>query len=269
MKSILFLSFASLILANPTESPGLCPAVDGQTISNANSAFYTVKCASDSWQGAYGSVDVASSYLGCLNLCDSHATTDGCGGFVYVGGVNGTGAGRCWLKTSLGVMKSAPLNYIAATRVAKTTSAASTLSTVAKSTTTTTTPITTTTTTTSSTTPHPTTTTLHTTSSPTSTSTTTTSHSPTPTPFLSCPSSNGETYTTPSGASFIIECSTDHFGGDFSRVATSDLASCINTCATTPSCVDVSLSAGWCYLKNSLGFASVNTNVWGARLVQK
>lgn len=45
------------------------------------------------------------------------------------------------------------------------------------------------------------------------------------------------------------------------------LTECIDACATTPGCVDVSLSGVACYLKKTLGQTSSNSGVQGARLI--
>jgi len=46
-----------------------------------------------------------------------------------------------------------------------------------------------------------------------------------------------------------------------------DFNTCINKCATTSGCVDLSLSGVACYLKSSVGASSNNANVWGAKLI--
>jgi hypothetical protein len=46
-----------------------------------------------------------------------------------------------------------------------------------------------------------------------------------------------------------------------------DLAGCINACATTSGCVDISLSGTACYLKGVLTAAEYDKNVAGAVLV--
>lgn len=108
------------------------------------------------------------------------------------------------------------------------------------------------------------------TSTPTSTpasSTTSTVASPSST-ALSCPSSNGTTYTA-NGASYLVECFTDHLGGDLSSTRTSTLDACITTCSTTTGCIAVSWvpgAPGFCYMHSTLTAASTNNGVWGAVL---
>lgn len=81
---------------------------------------------------------------------------------------------------------------------------------------------------------------------------------------ISCPSANGLTFTAKSGAQFVIECNTDHSGGDLTSLSASTLNECINACDANSACVDVSLSGNACYLKKSVGPA-VSNGVWGAR----
>ncbi|KAK5122838.1 hypothetical protein LTR85_003753 [Meristemomyces frigidus] len=82
---------------------------------------------------------------------------------------------------------------------------------------------------------------------------------------VSCPGSNSTTYTT-NGLNFLIECGIDHSGGDLSSKSVSSFSACINACATTAGCVDVSLSGSACYLKQSVG-QNVYNGVFGARLI--
>ncbi|KAI7324666.1 WSC-domain-containing protein [Hortaea werneckii] len=57
---------------------------------------------------------------------------------------------------------------------------------------------------------------------------------------LSCPASDGQTVTV-GGKSFLVECGTDHAGGDLTSMSVSGFNECISNCASNPSCVDVSL----------------------------
>lgn len=77
---------------------------------------------------------------------------------------------------------------------------------------------------------------------------------------LSCPSADGTTYN-----GFQIYCSTDFYGGDMSSQATDTLEACIDLCASTSGCIDISYN-GICYLKNTLTAAQSNANVIGAAL---
>ncbi|KAK6435340.1 hypothetical protein LTR95_008475 [Oleoguttula sp. CCFEE 5521] len=98
------------------------------------------------------------------------------------------------------------------------------------------------------------------------TSTTTSSASATPT-TLTCPASNGTTYLS-AGRAFLIECDTDHYGGDISFATVANFQGCVDLCSSTPQCVDVSLSGSTaCYLKGSLGAPANAPGIWGAKFV--
>lgn len=90
---------------------------------------------------------------------------------------------------------------------------------------------------------------------------------------LSCPASDGATYTAKDGATWKVECGVDRYGSDMGLAWSDDLQSCIDTCNTTPGCVDVSYrsgtgGAGPCYLKNrSDQEARTDSGVWGARRI--
>ena len=57
---------------------------------------------------------------------------------------------------------------------------------------------------------------------------------------LSCPASDGQIVTV-GGKSFLVECGTDHAGGDLTSMSVSGFDECISNCASNPSCMDVSL----------------------------
>lgn len=86
---------------------------------------------------------------------------------------------------------------------------------------------------------------------------------------LSCPSSNGASFTASNGAVFTVECSIDHPGGDIGMVYSTSLDACIASCASNSACKDVSWVPGVpgpCYMKGSVNGATTNIAVWGARL---
>ncbi|KXT06039.1 hypothetical protein AC578_1337 [Pseudocercospora eumusae] len=104
------------------------------------------------------------------------------------------------------------------------------------------------------------------TSSITSTSNTissTTSSSPT---AINCPAANSTTYIS-NGLSFLIECDIDHQSGDMKVISVSNLKQCIDECAKTPGCVDVSYTSV-CYLKSTLGDTLFRSGVQGAKLIE-
>lgn len=83
-----------------------------------------------------------------------------------------------------------------------------------------------------------------------------------------CPRSNGTRYLTSNGAVFAIECFIDRYGDDMKMIYVSSFQQCMESCATTPGCLDVSLSGSACYMKKSIN-PSYNEayNVLGATLV--
>ncbi|KAF3032155.1 hypothetical protein E8E12_000781 [Didymella heteroderae] len=85
--------------------------------------------------------------------------------------------------------------------------------------------------------------------------------------LASCPSDNGKTINTAAGT-FVIECYVDRAGGDLSTVyPDGGFYGCIQACANTPNCVDVSYSPdGPCYLKVAQSTPNTNSGIWGARL---
>ncbi|KAF2156578.1 hypothetical protein K461DRAFT_308871 [Myriangium duriaei CBS 260.36] len=94
------------------------------------------------------------------------------------------------------------------------------------------------------------------------------SAAPTYTTAPSCPGSNSTYYqSTATGDLFLIECGIDHAGGDLSSKGVSSFQACIELCASTASCVDVSLASGTCYMKKTLNKASSVSYVLGAKLI--
>ncbi|KKY22443.1 putative copper radical oxidase [Diplodia seriata] len=97
----------------------------------------------------------------------------------------------------------------------------------------------------------------------------TTSSSATPSAStISCPGSDGKTFDAPRGQKFLIECGTDHQGGDMGAPTyPGSFAACMSQCDSTDGCVDVSyVSNGPCYLKRTLGASLANSAIWGAKL---
>lgn len=90
-----------------------------------------------------------------------------------------------------------------------------------------------------------------------------------PTSQLSCPASNGTTYTTPSGTRATVECYVNHYGGDQILIGAASLDSCIGSCASTAGCLAVAWlpSNTYCYLKNVTEPGSANQNVWSATIL--
>ncbi|KAF2764406.1 hypothetical protein EJ03DRAFT_385969 [Teratosphaeria nubilosa] len=100
---------------------------------------------------------------------------------------------------------------------------------------------------------------------------TSTSASATPT-YVTCPASNGTSYTAANGEVFVVECDIDRPGGDLAEVdmtgtVAERLQQCIDTCANTTDCLDVTLSGLACYLKYILEEASYTEGMLGARYI--
>jgi len=100
-----------------------------------------------------------------------------------------------------------------------------------------------------------------------SSSTTSTSATPSST-ILTCPAANGTTYSTYNNQTYVIECGWDRAGGDLSSASAATFNQCMDLCANTTSCVDVSYTGtgGTCYMKSKVMPVSYNSNIWGARL---
>ncbi|KAI4947330.1 hypothetical protein J4E91_006682 [Alternaria rosae] len=96
-------------------------------------------------------------------------------------------------------------------------------------------------------------------------------HCPSPSPSapgLSCPASDGATFTTPQG-DFVVECFIDRTNFDIGVAPgnPADYEQCIQACGSTSGCQAVSyLPNGPCYLKSGLGAPRSNSGVWGARI---
>lgn len=100
------------------------------------------------------------------------------------------------------------------------------------------------------------------------TSTSTTSSTPTAT-ALSCPSANNTMYNATNGANFMIECGIDRSGGDMGMVyvAAGSISQCLEKCANTTGCQDVSLSGSACYMKSKIMTAQGNSGIVGGRIM--
>ena len=86
-----------------------------------------------------------------------------------------------------------------------------------------------------------------------------------------CPNRNGGNITIFQGKTYLLECSTDLYGGDMaSPVWTSGIFDCMMACDNTPGCVAVSWRWGYptgpCYLKNAVhpgtSNSEVNAAIW-------
>lgn len=74
---------------------------------------------------------------------------------------------------------------------------------------------------------------------------------------------------------FKVECGIDHAGGDMTGEdnqhvglrGTRRFRNCIEDCAETEGCVDVSFQGDTCYLKDTVGPTVYSSVVWGARMI--
>lgn len=236
--------------ASATATGLSCPASNSTTYTSSNGAKLMVECGLDRAGSDLGMVYV-SGIQGCLDAC---ANATGCVSVSLSGAA-------CYMHSTLEVAKVASgiqggrlissATGTVATASASSTSKASSSSTSKTGSVTSTSTLATSTSKASS-------------SSKTSTSSSASASAST----LSCPGSNSTTYTASTGSKFVIECGIDHSAGDMGMVYVSNFQGCVEACATTTGCVDVSLSGAACYMKKTLGKALYsNSGILGARLV--
>ncbi|GAB7344701.1 hypothetical protein MBLNU457_3176t1 [Dothideomycetes sp. NU457] len=84
-----------------------------------------------------------------------------------------------------------------------------------------------------------------------------------------CPSGNNTIYTTPNGATWLLECGTNRVQHNIPHSAfhTKNLTACLTACSDNPSCVTASLVRGKCHLKSGLGKAKKAKHANSARLL--
>ncbi|KAI7215174.1 hypothetical protein KC343_g9835 [Hortaea werneckii] len=197
----------------------------GDEYTDASNRTYTVQCGFDHQGGDLKAVS-SNSFQGCFPQCDA---TAGCVGFAYVGG---SGPGTCYLKNHI-TTENANSNVDFAftnTTGSSTSSQASVTATGSES------------------------------------STVTGSES------TNAPSATGgscATYSSPftdaNNQTYIVECGTDHVGGDLTSVSSPCFGDCFSFCDKTTGCVGFAYvggnGAGTCYLKSSIVPANSNPNV--------
>jgi len=242
-------SSASSTKASSTGSSASSTSSLPSSATNSAGSVYNLYYSSDSNQGAFTNTQASSSYKDCMSSCDANAK---CTAFTYVGGKSGAGSGTCWLKTQMGNPVSSDSNHLSGSRISlgdkAVVSSASSSSAVSSASGFSTASGTSAKAVASSTS-----------SSATSTATST---------AAVCPNSDNTVYVDQtSGAKFLIECGIDHSGGDLKMVYVKDFASCIQTCAQTTGCVDVSLSGTACYMKKSVGSVVKSSGIKGAKLI--
>ncbi|KAK7562923.1 WSC domain-containing protein [Phyllosticta citricarpa] len=217
---------ASGSAASSTVTGLSCPAANGIVYNTTMGSGFMIECYTDRYAGDMGSTTTAS-FEDCIAACDA---ASGCVDVSYV-------FGACYLKSSAGAPQTSN-NVLGARLVARNgTYVASATSTVAFA------------------------------SNAAATSALSTSSAVASASPITCPSGDGSIYTAANNKTFIIECGVDHAGGDLGAPTYPyDFGICINQCASTPGCVDVSFNGGPCYMKSGVGAAVSNAGIWGARL---
>ncbi|KAK8257222.1 WSC domain-containing protein [Phyllosticta capitalensis] len=207
-----------------------CPSADGRVYNTTAGSGYIIECYTDHFAGDMGSTSTAS-FEGCIAACDA---ASGCVDVSYV-------YGACYLKNSAGAA-STNNNVLGARLIARNGTYVSSVTSTASS--------------------------ISTSAGQSATSALSTASATPSSSLISCPSGDGSTYMAADNKTFIIECGIDHAGGDLGAPTYPyDFGLCINQCASTSGCVDVSFNGGPCYMKGSVGAAVANSGIWGARLL--
>lgn len=222
----------------PSNSLIKCPAANNTIYQAPSGSTWLIECGVDRAGGdIQNGMVYVSNFTQCINDCDS---TPNCVDVSLSGAA-------CYRKSAI---KQA--QYHTDVRGAKLLSTGTRTSTTTSSTSTSTSPGS-----------------SQTTTTPTSSSTTTSSASsvaPTMT-APTCPSANGSIFVAQDGSTYVIECYQDRAGNDIKvqQVYSNKIADCINVCASTAGCVDISMAGTACYLKSKIGAPSPNAGVRGAR----
>lgn len=90
---------ATTTSSSATASPTFaCPGNNGQIVIDPYGGQYLIACSSDT-SGSYSTApSVTIGFDDCFALCDN---TPGCNAVSYVGGINGVGAGLCYIKINV------------------------------------------------------------------------------------------------------------------------------------------------------------------------
>ncbi|OTA28629.1 hypothetical protein BTJ68_08987 [Hortaea werneckii EXF-2000] len=197
----------------------------GDEYTDASNRTYTVQCGFDHQGGDLKAVS-SNSFRGCFPQCDA---TTGCVGFAYVGG---SGPGTCYLKNRV-TTENANSNV----DFAFTNTTSSSTSSQASGT--------------------------PTGSEPSTVTGSESSNAPSATGG-SCASYTSP-FTDANNQTYIVECGTDHVGGDLTSVSSPSFGDCFSFCDKTTGCVGFAYvggnGAGTCYLKSSIVPANSNPNV--------
>lgn len=200
-----------------------CPASDQIQYSLSSGQVALVECGIDHAGGDLTMVYATSLQL-CINAC---ASTSGCQAWSYVATQNGQ-TNPCYLKSSIGANnknsgvwggKFVSTATVTSSTASVTSSSRSTASSASSSSA-------------SSGSAFVSTTTSAASSSSSAASAAVAVAASVP----ACPASDGVTYTSSTGATFMVQCYDDHVGGDLSMAYATSLMGCINLCATTTGC---------------------------------
>ncbi|KAK4204579.1 hypothetical protein QBC40DRAFT_216824 [Triangularia verruculosa] len=79
--------------------------------------------------------------------------------------------------------------------------------------------------------------------------------------------SNGTVYESATGVEFLVLCGVDYGGGDMNAAQADTFSECMDLCAETTGCVDVSYVGASCYLKRALGPLNPAGHVWTGKRI--
>ncbi len=86
--------------------------------------------------------------------------------------------------------------------------------------------------------------------------------------FVTCEDNAGNnTIYKSAGSSFLVLCGFDYGGGDMGGSPQETFAGCMDACAATQGCLDVSYAGGFCYMKDTLNTLNPAGWVWTGKKV--
>ncbi|GME38091.1 hypothetical protein GTA08_BOTSDO10064 [Neofusicoccum parvum] len=227
-------STSSSTPASTTPTTLSCPSSDTKSYQAKDGSTFTVECFIDHLAG-----DIGMSYQSSLDSCiDSCASTEGCVDIAWIPG----SPGPCYLKGEVGTKISNQGVWGAMKDITAPTPSLTGLSSSDIT-------------------------------AATSTSTPTSTVCPkgfiNPSTPITCPAHNDACIRTSLSTVFQLECHADRYAGDLALSWEPTLTACLETCARTPRCIDVSYAHGAqaCYMKSALNAITRNRDIYGARLV--
>ncbi|KAJ9630987.1 hypothetical protein H2203_001515 [Taxawa tesnikishii (nom. ined.)] len=237
-------AISSAVSGVATAASGAASAVSSAvgtvgSCASTSSTTYSLACGID-YNGEDLSNANTNSFSDCLALCDE---TSGCVGVAYVGGAN---PGVCYMKSSIsagisnsGVDSAARLGGASTGATSAVAGAASGVSSAVAG--------------------------AASGDSGVSGAVSGAVSALTSSSDITCPTNNGSIYPAPNGQNYQILCGVDNAGGDMASASVSSFAQCVQTCANTTGCVDVSfVPPNMCYMKNAIMPSHAASNVWTA-----